>query len=601
MSKINILIVDDEPQNIYNLDSLLHEEYNISVAKSANEALNLVGESRPDIILLDAMMSNMDGFEVARRIYENDLNRDILIMFLSICSEVDCISKAFDIGAVDYITKPIEQKTLLYKIALWSKYINEAKANRYKQQLLDQYKDTVDSSAIVSKTDTKGIITYANPKFCEISGYSAKELIGKPHNIIRHPDMPSSAFKELWNTIELGKTWFGKVTNKRKDGTAYYVNTVVKPIIDINGKVLEYIGIRHDITELEEYKEILKDELSTTYKSLDENISYMKQYEAASNSLTAVIKTDISNNITYVNEKFCELMGYAKSELMGYNCSLLRDEKHSSINECERIKDRLIEKEIVSKLFTNIKKDGTKLYVKTNFYPIVDLNSNVVEFLQLMHDVTEIIELNNEIINTQKDVILTMGAVGEARSKETGLHVKRVAEYSYLLAKLAGLGEDNAKLLRDASPMHDIGKVGIIDNILNKPGQLTKEEFEIMKTHSELGYEMLKHSDREIMKTAAIVAYTHHEKYDGSGYPKGIKGEEIPMYGRITALADVFDALGHDRIYKKAWKLDRIVKYIKNERGKHFDPNIANLFLDNIELFIEIRNSMHDKLIKYTA
>ena len=163
VSKIKILIVDNEPRSISTLNDLLHKEYSVSVAKSGREALDLVKKSRPDIVLLDAIMSNMDGFEVARKIYENDLNRDILIIFLSTCSKVDCISKAFDISTVDYITKPIEPRILLYKIVLWSKFIKEAQANKYKQQLIEQYKDTVDSSAIVSKTDIKGIITYCRP------------------------------------------------------------------------------------------------------------------------------------------------------------------------------------------------------------------------------------------------------------------------------------------------------------------------------------------------------------------------------------------------------------------------------------------------------
>jgi response regulator RpfG family c-di-GMP phosphodiesterase len=169
-----------------------------------------------------------------------------------------------------------------------------------------------------------------------------------------------------------------------------------------------------------------------------------------------------------------------------------------------------------------------------------------------------------------------------------------VAEYSYLLAKLAGLNEEEAALLKQASPMHDIGKVGIPDSILNKPGKLTDEEFKIMQGHAEIGYEMLKHSERKILKTSAIVAYTHHEKWNGSGYPRGLRGEDIPIYGRITAIADVFDALGHDRVYKKAWELDKILELFKEESGRHFDPNLVELFFNNLENFLEIRDRFQD-------
>ena len=209
-------------------------------------------------------------------------------------------------------------------------------------------------------------------------------------------------------------------------------------------------------------------------------------------------------------------------------------------------------------------------------------------------NIKEIQSLNKEIEDTQKEVILTMGAIGETRSKETGNHVKRVAEYSKILAIKYGLDENEANLLKEASPMHDIGKVGIPDRVLKKPAKLNDEEWEIMKGHAQLGYEMLKHSNRKILKAAAIVAKEHHEKWDGSGYPNGLKGEEIHIYGRITAVADVFDALGSDRCYKKAWPLEEILELFKKERGKHFDPKLVDLLFENIDEVVYIRDKYKD-------
>lgn len=207
---------------------------------------------------------------------------------------------------------------------------------------------------------------------------------------------------------------------------------------------------------------------------------------------------------------------------------------------------------------------------------------------------TEIENLNTEIITTQQEVIYTLGAIGESRSQETGQHVKRVAMYSYILAKLSGLDEKEAVTLKLASPMHDIGKIGIEDAILHKHGKLTVDEFEVMKEHATIGYEMLKHSQRPIFKTAAIVALQHHEKYNGTGYPNALKGEDIHIYGRITALADVFDALGSDRVYKKAWKNEDIYEYLKQQSGQHFDPALITLFFDNVESFLHTRNKFKD-------
>lgn len=206
--------------------------------------------------------------------------------------------------------------------------------------------------------------------------------------------------------------------------------------------------------------------------------------------------------------------------------------------------------------------------------------------------------LTNEIEETQKEIIFTMGEIGESRSKETGNHVKRVAEYSYIIALGLGMSEEEAELLKIASPMHDIGKVAIPDSVLKKPGKLTDEEFDIMKSHTAIGYSLLKNSKRRILKTAAIVAYEHHEKWNGRGYPNGKAGEDIHIYGRITAIADVFDALGSDRVYKKAWELERILNLFKEERGQHFDPHVVDVFMEQLPKLLLVRDQYSDAALE---
>ncbi|WP_294965571.1 PAS domain S-box protein [Sulfurimonas sp.] len=458
---------------------------------------------------------------------------------------------------------------------------------------LKQFKKAVEETSIFSITDSQGTIKEVNKNFEAISGYSKEELIGQAHNIVRHEDMPKEAFRQMWKTIKSGNIWKGMVKNKRKDGKGYYVLSEVMPIKNSDGSFREYISIRTDVTELEEYKQVLKNDLDTKNRSLEENINYITQYEDAIDNSIAILKTNTEHIIHYANEKFCKLSGYNLEELIGKDCVELRDEIHRSKEDCKNIAKILNEKKSVSKVMTNIKKTGEKYYSNTLFYPIVDTSGKVVENLQVMYDISEIINLNKEIINTQKEVVFTMGAIGEARSQETGDHVKRVAEYSYLIAKIYGLDEKETELLKQASPMHDIGKVAIPDSILKKPAKLSYEEFEVMKTHSEIGYEMLKHSDRPILKASAQVAYTHHERYDGTGYPEGLKGEEIPIFGRITAIADVFDALDNNRVYKQAWDLDEILELFREERGKHFDPKLVDIFFDNLDEFIKIRDEFN--------
>lgn len=347
---------------------------------------------------------------------------------------------------------------------------------------LEKMLNAFNKNVIYSTTDKQGVITHVSEAFCKISGYEKEELIGKPHNIVRHADMPKSTFEELWSSLKKKGHWSGEIKNRRKDGTYYWVYSKIECEHDEHDTPIGYYAVREDITPKKEVEQL-------------------------------------------------------KNELEHFNAHLE---------------------------------------------------------LEVQERTQEIVALNNEIIETQIEVITTMGAIGETRSKETGQHVKRVAEYSYMLAKLAGLSEEEASLLKQASPMHDIGKVGIADSILNKPGKHTYEEFEIMKTHAMIGYEMLRHSKRPILKASAEVALTHHEKYDGSGYPEGLMGENIPIYGRITAIADVFDALGHDRCYKKAWELERILELFKEQSGKHFDPKLIVLFFENLNLFLEIKERFDD-------
>jgi len=206
----------------------------------------------------------------------------------------------------------------------------------------------------------------------------------------------------------------------------------------------------------------------------------------------------------------------------------------------------------------------------------------------------KVIAQEQEIIDIQRDIIFTMGSIGERRSKETANHVKRVAGYSQHFASLLNFEQDEIDMIYQASPMHDIGKVAIADNILNKPAKLTPDEFEQMKLHSTIGFDMLKGSNRPLLQMAATIAQQHHERWDGSGYPNGLIGKNIHIYARITAIADVFDALGSKRVYKEAWDDKRIFARLKEQKSKHFDPVLVDLFFENLDKFLEIREKYKD-------
>jgi putative two-component system response regulator len=195
---------------------------------------------------------------------------------------------------------------------------------------------------------------------------------------------------------------------------------------------------------------------------------------------------------------------------------------------------------------------------------------------------------------TRLEIIRRLGRAAEFRDNETGYHVIRMSHHARMIALAANCGEEWAELLFNAAPMHDVGKIGIPDNILLKPGKLDPDEWEVMNTHSAIGAEIIGDHQSELMCLSRVIAESHHEKWNGTGYPKGLKGEEIPLAGRIVALADVFDALTSERPYKKAWSIEDALAFIKKESGSHFDPDLAAVFENVLPEMLKIMSMYRD-------
>lgn len=204
--------------------------------------------------------------------------------------------------------------------------------------------------------------------------------------------------------------------------------------------------------------------------------------------------------------------------------------------------------------------------------------------------------LNEEIDKAQREMIRVLGEAGEHRSLETGNHVTRVAIYSTMLAKQMNLTPQEIETITMASPMHDIGKIGIPDAVLQKPGRFTDEEYAVMKNHSEIGYEILHGSESALMCAAALISREHHERYDGQGYPRGLSGDEINLLARIVAVSDVFDALISDRCYKKAWEPARVRELFEEERGRQFDPRVVDALFDLWDQFMTVKMKYEDDI-----
>jgi len=362
--------------------------------------------------------------------------------------------------------------------------------------------------------------------------------------------------------------------NHYKKLLLFMVLSILIILLFINRKYVKNLNraVLKQTSEIEEQKKDLKSLLDI----YDKNVIFSK--------------TDLKGYITHVSQAFCKISGYTKEELIGQNHNIIRHPEMPK-DIFAYLWDELQQEHEVKLEVKNRKKDGDYYWVMAEFGPEYDKSHNLIGYSAVREDITS----NKDIEDIQREIIFVMGSMGESRSKETGNHVKRVAKYSKLLAELYQLPKEECKMLEEASPMHDIGKIAIPDHILKKTLKFTYEEWEIMKTHVQKGHEILKNSNRPLLKAAAVIALEHHEKWDGTGYPNNLKGEEIHIYGRITAVADVFDALGSNRCYKSAWKDEEILQFFKEQRGKHFDPQLIDLFFENLEKFLAIRDQFSDE------
>lgn len=209
----------------------------------------------------------------------------------------------------------------------------------------------------------------------------------------------------------------------------------------------------------------------------------------------------------------------------------------------------------------------------------------------------EVESATKNLLSREHETLEILGKTAEYKDPETGSHVARVARYSKLLAKEYGLSTKDQEIIFYAAPFHDLGKIGIEDKILLKPGKLDEEEFKTMKNHAQIGYEILKNSNSEYLQAGAIIALTHHEKWNGEGYPNALKGEDIHVFGRIVAIADVFDALTSFRPYKKAWSFEEALNYLEERSGKDFDPKMVEIFKTHIDEVKHIFNSFSEEKV----
>lgn len=456
-------------------------------------------------------------------------------------------------------------------------------------QVLEHYKHLVDQSAIVCKFDLSGRITYVNDTLCKISGHTREELIGLEITDLRHAIEPDERHQELLAATTSGKKWTGIVKNRKKNGECYVVESNLVPILDEHGVVTEIVSLDVDVTPLHETYENLVGALSRTQLPLAEQRHFVGVYQRALELGTCICVTDRSLRIVSINATFENLLGFRSDELEGKPISQimpdLSDERF--LNEVQQTN----KEHVTNRIARFVGRDEKELQFSVGFVGVHNLAGDVESIIMICQDITQSLRLSREIVDTQRELLYVLGDVVESRSQETGKHVQRVAQISRFLALKAGLDADTAEMIETAAPMHDVGKVGIRNAVLQKPGRLSMDEFEEMKEHASIGFSILGKENRALIGLAATIAHQHHERHDGQGYPAGLKGDEIRIEARIVGVADVLDALLSARIYKPAWDEQSAFDYFCEQRGQQFDPELVDLVLEHWDAIMALRKN----------
>jgi PAS domain S-box-containing protein len=587
LKSVKLLYVEDDKETREELTMILEPWVGeLHVAADGEEGLKLFRETNPDIVVTDIQMPRVSGLAMSSEIRR--LVPDQPIIVVSAYNDVEYLFRAIELGIDHYITKPLNVDRLLDKLINITTANLAIKERRLNHVLLEQYKHLVDESAIVCKLDLTGKITYVNAKMCEISGFAEDELIGREMSELQHDSELPQRAQITFTDARSGRKWAGIVKNRRNNGEMYVVERSLVPIVNDHGAVAEIVVLDVDVTPFYENYKNLVEVLSRTHLTLEEQRHFVGEYKRALELGTCVCVTDQAHHIVSINRQFETLLGLRSADLEGEPVSRIMPDLRDQ--HCLDEVQQANQEHFTSRVVTIVGREGKEMQFSVGFVGVHDLSGAVRSIIMICQDITESMRLSRDIVNTQRELLYMLGEVVESRSQETGEHIRRVAQVSKFLALKAGLDPDTAEMIETTAPMHDVGKVGIRDAILQKPGKLTADEYEEMKAHASIGFSILGKVDRPLIGVAANIAYQHHERHDGKGYPRGLKGDEISIEARIVGIADVLDALLSSRIYKPAWDEQRAYDYFHEQRGKQFSPELTDLLLTHWDAVMDLRN-----------
>lgn len=475
------------------------------------------------------------------------------------------------------------------------------------------------SPVVVMITDPQGNIEYVNPSFTQVTGYSAEEVLGKNPRILQGGGTSLEEYERLWAKILSGNVWRGEFHNKKKNGELYWEEASISAIHDDSGNTTHFIALKEDITERKAADEAIQrytKRLKALHK-IDQSITGSLDLKGTLNilleHLLSQLEVDAAAVLRYQDNlqtlEFTQGQGFRTTALQhtelrlgqGYAGKIALHKRHTFvfIPELDRAENAFLESPHFSEegfvayygvpLIAKGKLVGVlEIYHRS----VLDPHEEWVEYLDTLANQAAIaidnVSLFNDLQRTNMELTLAYDATIEGwaralelRDMETEGHSRRVKDLIMQVTRQMRISDMELVHIRRGALLHDIGKMGIPDKIMQKKGKLTKEEWIVMHRHPVYAMEWL--SPIEFLRPALDIPYCHHERWNGSGYPRGLKGEQIPLSARIFAVVDVWDALLSDRAYRRAWSVKKTRTYIREQSGKLFDPQVVNSFFEVVD------------------
>jgi PAS domain S-box-containing protein/putative nucleotidyltransferase with HDIG domain len=602
-----ILIVEDDPISAMVLRrGLENRGFTVTAATNGQEALEALGREDFRIVISDWMMPQMDGLELCRRVRGSGRGHYTYFILLTAKSQKEDRTEGLRAGVDDYLLKPLDTGELEARLRVATRILN-MQENLHRLALVARKTN----SGVVMLDSAHGV-EWVNEAFARMTGWTEDEARGKTlETLVAGHDGGAIATDEMHRGFERSAGFSVELQGTVRGGEARWMSVDCTPILDEKGAVSQYVAIVSDVTERKQQQEQIRKQFEriTALRAIDIAINFGRDLGMTLAILLDQIPSHVGVDAAAILELDRESGMLLHAASRGFRGEAIRARRLKLGESCAG-KAAVTMEPIVSScpdecpdwMKCSLHEEGFQSYVAvpmTSRGEVVGVlevfhrksyapDSDQQEFLVTVANqaaiaivnarlLSQLQLANQELSNAYDATIEGWSRALDLRDQETEGHSQRVTELTLRLAESMGFDEEALIHVRRGALLHDIGKMGVPDSILLKPGPLCQEEWELMRRHPIYAFEML--SPIQFLNPALDIPYCHHEKWDGTGYPRGLAGDEIPLAARIFAIVDVWDALRSDRPYRQAWSTEQTSAHIRSLSGTHFDPRVAEEFL----------------------